>query len=608
MTQSSAPHPFDVPAVRRLEPVIIALSHHQGIIQSILDYDYLLGRPQPSVRAIVAGGRRMTRFFFGPDEIAMPLYATIEDVPAGIRRAATLLLCVGSGRRIRESLEAAFVRVPNLAGATVFAEGIPERLALEVVRLATERNVWVLGGASVGLIVPGRFKLGAIGGTQATQLLASRLHAPGSVAVVSSSGGMINELIRAVADTGHGLSFAAALGGERFPMLQPATALLAAQADPQTKAIVYFGELGGHDEYEVAKLIQSGALTKPVVAYIAGSVAELFEIPPQFGHAKAIAQTADESARAKADALAAAGARVGRTYAEFVELIRALPPDAPAPAVAPAIAERLTGRRPALISATISGDDDGVVKIIGQDQLALAQQHSFAYAVTSMFLGHPIKSAKLEAFVDFVLRLLVDNGPYVSGAINTVTAARAGKDLVSSLAAGLLTIGPRFGGAINQAASTWLISVNTKVTPAELVERSAHARKKLAGIGHRKYRIDMPDPRVEPLLRHALALPKHPYTDYALAVQALTTRKKGNLILNVDGAIAAVLLDLLAQEEGYSPVRLQALVDIEFFNALFVLSRSVGFMAHYFDQVRLDEGLLRLTLADVAHLDLPPVD
>jgi citrate synthase len=62
----------------------------------------------------------------------------------------------------------------------------------------------------------------------------------------------------------------------------------------------------------------------------------------------------------------------------------------------------------------------------------------------------------------------------------------------------------------------------------------------------------------------------------------------------VDGAIAAGLLDLLSQCEGYSDQELSDLVGTEFFNALFVLSRSVGFMSHYFDQKRNDEGIFRL--------------
>ncbi len=592
-----------IDSLRQADPVIVSLGNHQGIIQSMLDYDYLLGRSIPSVKAIVAGGRRTTRFFFGHQEIALPMYPSVADLPPALRQSTNLVLNVGSGRRVVESTAAALAELPNLAGVTVFGEGVPERHALQLVQQATDRGVWVLGAASVGLIIPGTLKLGAIGGTQAAQLVASRLTEPGTVAVLSTSGGMINELIRLVATTGHTLSWAAAIGGERFPMLPPKAALLAAQADPATRSIVFFGELGGHDEYDLAALITSGQLTKPVVAYIAGSVAELFDTPPQFGHAKAIAKTHDESAKAKAAALRAAGVQVGETYAEFAAFVQSLPDTSTAP-TSQINHSQLTNRRPALIASTVSRDRAGQVDILGTPQLELAQQRTFAAIVAAMLLGRPNVSLKLEAFVDLVLKLLVDNGPYVSGALNTITAARAGKDLVSALSAGLLTIGPRFGGAINQAAATWLAGVVDATTPAKLVESAAASRQRLAGIGHRKYRIDMPDPRVEPILQHALNLTNHPYTDFALAVQTLTTSKKGNLILNVDGAMAAVLLDLLATEEKLDAAELQSLIDTEFFNALFVLSRSVGFMSHYFDQRRLDEGLLRLSPADVAELEI----
>jgi ATP citrate (pro-S)-lyase len=220
-----------------------------------------------------------------------------------------------------------------------------------------------------------------------------------------------------------------------------------------------------------------------------------------------------------------------------------------------------------------------------------------------MFLGKQTHSAELERFVDYVLRLLVDHGPYVSGAINTIVTARAGRDLVSSLAAGLLTIGPRFGGAVNQAAATWLEGVSGGGSPAALVEDYAASKRYISGIGHKKYRIDSPDPRVSRLLEFTDGLEAAQFTRFALGVQAETTQKKGNLILNVDGAMAAILLDLLYEKEGYSLDELNALVETEFFNSLFVLSRSVGFMAHYFDQARLDEGLFRFGPAQVTHIE-----
>jgi citrate synthase len=90
------------------------------------------------------------------------------------------------------------------------------------------------------------------------------------------------------------------------------------------------------------------------------------------------------------------------------------------------------------------------------------------------------------------------------------------------------------------------------------------------------------------------------FSTFARRVEQITTARKGNLILNVDGAVAAVLLDLLSEKEGLSDRELRELIDVEFFNAFFVLSRSVGFVAHFLDQKRLDEGLFRLEGNQVA--------
>lgn len=597
---------LDISRLRDLDPVIVALGSSKGIVQSMLDFDFLAGRTRPSVVAIVATGRKSERFFFGPREIAVPVYASLEKMPEKLRERVNLCVNVSSGRRVLASMRLALKSLPNLVGGVVFAEGLPERHAIELAREAEAAGVWLMGGASVGVIVPRVVKLGAIGGVQAPQLVKSKLFTPGSVAVVSSSGGMVSEIIRMVATSGHALSFSVALGGERFPMSSPQEVFAAAEADPGTSSIVYFGELGGRDEYALADMISSGAVTKPVVTYIAGTVAELFETPPQFGHAKAMAASSDETARAKAAALRAAGARSATTFAEFAQFIDDLPGTVEAADQTNAL-RQLAGRRSGLIASSVSHDaGDGEVQVLGQSLLSLADNNSFAKIVVSMFLGRPAKSTELEVFVDYVLRLLVDHGPYVSGAVNTIVTARAGRDLVSSLAAGLLTIGPRFGGAVNQAAATWLEGVSAGVSATALVEAYAARRSYISGIGHRKYRIDSPDPRVGRLLEFTDNLERPSFTAFALAVEAETTRKNGNLILNVDGAMAAILLDLLYEKEGYSLEQLKALVDGEFFNALFVLSRSVGFMAHYFDQVRLDEGLFRLSPSHVT--EISPVE
>ena len=138
-------------------------------------------------------------------------------------------------------------------------------------------------------------------------------------------------------------------------------------------------------------------------------------------------------------------------------------------------------------------------------------------------------------------------------------------------------------------------------TPKEFVEACTVRGGIISGIGHKKYRIDLPDPRVAALQR--IAEDKDgKYLQFALGVQSVTTAKKGTLILNVDGAIAAILLDAFSSELGYTEAQLQELVSIEFFNALFVLSRSIGFTAHFLDQRRNDEGLLRFSEQEIRYL------
>lgn len=270
--------------------------------------------------------------------------------------------------------------------------------------------------------------------------------------------------------------------------------------------------------------VDRGKVTKPVIAYVAGTVAELFDTPPQFGHAKAMAASPDERAEAKKEALRAEGVLTLDTFADLGPTLATLPGDRPDQSPERPIAARQ--RR--LIASRVSGDLHGDVQLLGQDLLDAVEDHDHAGLVISLLLGHPVKPGRLVDFADYVLCLSVDHGPYVSGALNTIVAARAGKDLVSSLAAGLLTIGPRFGGAINTAASYWLRGVQDGQTPKELVDGLPPSDSIIAGIGHAKYRVDIPDPRVATLRkRFAGNSNGDRYLDYALGVEDVTTPEEG---------------------------------------------------------------------------------
>lgn len=585
--------------LRDLQPGIVCLGSHPGIIQSMLDYDYGLGHDEPSVKAIIAGGSKQQRYFWGEQEVVIPVYAQLNSLLPEIRQHVTCVLSVQSARRVLSGMREALELLPSLRVATVFAEQVPEAHALELMQLAKQSGVLVVGPASVGVLVPGVVKLGAIGGTMYPQLVAAGIFASGDTAVISTSGGMVNELIHTVTGSGARVSLALALGGDRYPVTSPVEAFLLAESDPQTQRIVYFGELGGDDEYGIASLIEAGQVTKPVICYIAGTVAELFAEPPQFGHAKAIARQQSETAGAKKAVLRQAGAQVLDVFADLAPVLEesGRPP-------APAVAPRPIGpRRRRLIVSRISGDVAGEAQLLGRELLESVERSSLAGLIISLLLGREVTSRKLIAFIDFVLRLLADHGPYVSGAVNTIVTARAGRDLVSSLASGLLTIGPRFGGAVNAAAGGWLRGVQAGLPAKEFVAGHSGSGGIIAGIGHKKYRIDAPDPRVTALVKQFSGNANGDrYLAFAKSVEAVTTGKKGTLILNVDGAIAGMLLDLLESELGYSPDQLQELVDIEFFNAIFVYSRSAGLIAHYLDQRRHDEGLLRFGEDDITYL------
>ncbi len=582
--------------IRQTDNKIIMLGSHPGILQSMLDFDYLAGKSEPSVLGVVAAGRKNDRYFWGESEVVIPVVDDILKFNKSKIEACTTVVNAQSARRVLSSSVAAIDALPNLKALVIFAERTPESHTRQLISYVKDK-VLVIGPSSVGLLIPGSLKLGAIGGTQHEQLSAGDFYRVGDTAVVSTSGGMVNELIHTVGRSGLGVSFAVAVGGDRYPALSPAQAVLLAQKDKATKQIVFFGELGGVDEYEIAELIEKGEVTKDIVAYVAGTVAELFEKPPQFGHAKALAQSSDETASAKKIALKKVGVKVCDTFGDIEKKLKAF-----ANSERELPASSIALRKKSLILSHISGDINGDVQLIGDDLLATVQKHTVASLYASMLLGRSIQSKKLDAFFDFCLKLLVDHGPYVSGALNTIVSARAGKDLVSSITSGLLTIGPRFGGAINGAADGWLNAVTDSKSTKEYIGIFTKSGGIIPGIGHKKYRIDNPDPRVAALAEFTGNSNGDRYYNFARAVEQVTVTKKSNLILNVDGAIAAILLDILESELDYDKQQLQELVDIEFFNALFVLSRSVGFTAHYLDQRRHDEGLLRLPNEDVRYL------
>jgi ATP citrate (pro-S)-lyase len=206
-------------------------------------------------------------------------------------------------------------------------------------------------------------------------------------------------------------------------------------------------------------------------------------------------------------------------------------------------------------------------------------------------------------FIELVLMVTADHGPAVAGAHNTIVCARAGKDLISSLCSGLLTIGPRFGGALDGAAEKFSWAYDSGLSPEDYVNSMRYSKEHITGIGHRIKSLENPDARVVIVKNFVRAHFKSTELfDYACEVEKVTTKKKSNLILNVDGAIACAFVDLLRSCGAFTLEESNDYVKQGTLNGLFVLGRTIGFIGHFIDQNRLKQGLYRHPTEDISYL------
>jgi len=195
---------------------------------------------------------------------------------------------------------------------------------------------------------------------------------------------------------------------------------------------------------------------------------------------------------------------------------------------------------------------------------------------------------------------VADHGPCVSGAHNTIVASRAGKDLVSCVCSGMLTIGPRFGGAVDDAARCFKRAVDDGLEPDAFVEDMKRKGLRIPGIGHRIKSAGNLDKRVILMKEYAKQhFPSTKYLDYALRVEHYTLQKANNLLLNVDGCIGSLFLDLMDSCASFTKEEMQEIVEIGYLNGLFVLGRTVGLIGHALDQKRLNQPLYRHPWDDV---------
>jgi len=359
-------------------------------------------------------------------------------------------------------------------------------------------------------------------------------------------------------------------------------------------------------------------LNKPVVAWCIGTCAGMFSAEVQFGHAGACANAASETAVAKNEALKEAGCKVPASFDELGEVIGEVfgelkkrgeiktREEVPPPTVPMDFAwARELGliRKPASFMTSISDERGQELLYAGMPISAVLESGLGVGGTLSLLWFQRRLPPYATQFLEMCLQVTADHGPAVSGAHNTIVCTRAGKDLVSSLVSGLLTIGDRFGGALDGAAKQFSEAFDANCSPHQFVNDMRAQGRLIMGIGHRVKSLNNPDKRVEIIKKFvAEKFPATPLLDYALKVEKITTSKKPNLILNVDGVIGVAFVDLLRHSGAFTREEAEEYINIGTINGLFVLGRSIGFIGHYLDQKRLKQGLYRHPWDDISYV------
>jgi succinyl-CoA synthetase alpha subunit len=200
----------------------------------------------------------------------------------------------------------------------IVTERIPQHDTARFLRVGRQSGSLVVGPNVTGILCPmERVKVGPMGGDNP-----SRCFVPGTVGVISRSGGMAAECAWMVKRAGYGISTAVSVGGDALIGTTPSEALALFQQDAATAAVVMWSEPGTAHEENVADFLQAGGFTKPLLVYVAGRFMEDLPEGTVFGHAASIIQGDKGRPSVKMARLRGAGALVAETFGDLVPMLK----------------------------------------------------------------------------------------------------------------------------------------------------------------------------------------------------------------------------------------------------------------------------------------------
>ena len=580
--------------------VIVGGAAGLNAARKMAEFDFLVKRPL-TIQAFVYPPEegQQKEIFLGGELKNVKVYSTLEEALAENPQINTALIYLGASRATQATREA--LESENISLVSVITEGVPEKDAKKL-RILAETNGKILNGpSSIGIMSAGECRLGVIGG-EYKNLKLCNLYRPGSFGVLTKSGGLSNEAMWLCAQNGNGITSAVAIGGDAYPGTDFVTYLEMFEKDPNTKAVVIIGEVGGSLEEEAAEWLSAEKRRIRVVAAIGGTCQEVLPQGMKFGHAGAKeGKKGAGSARSKMNVLREAGALVPDTFGGLSKAIKQVYDELLADGtIAPEepIADELLPELPPkvqkiikegevivdpLVCTTISDDRGEEPRYKGYAASELCEKGYGIEDVIGLLWNKKLPTKEESEIIKRIIMISADHGPAVSGAFGTIIGACAGIDMPQAVSAGMTMIGPRFGGAVTNAGKYFQKGVQD--FPNDIPGFLAWMKKNVGpvpGIGHRVKSLRNPDKRVKYLVSYVKGETSlhTPCLDYALEVEKVTTAKKDNLILNVDGTMGAILMDL-----GFP---------VHSLNGFFVLARTIGMIGHWIDQNEQSSRLIRL--------------